>query len=113
MPNSLDLLVIVSVALAAVSLLSLCLLFLIRNPRIKALFFYIVAALGICTGYIGFRIGAFLFPAQTAVGVAVAVVSTAAIALFATGRNSERRTKIAQFAASGSLLIGFANAFLF
>ena len=60
--TSLDLLVIVFMVLASVSLLALSLMFLVRNPRIKKVCFYIVALLGIYMGYVGFRIGSGLFP---------------------------------------------------
>ena len=44
--TSLDLLVVVFMALAAVTLLSLCLMFLIRNNTARKVFFYITSALG-------------------------------------------------------------------
>ena len=112
MLNSLDLLVSVFMVLAAVSLLALCLMFLVRNPRIKKVCFYIVAALGIYAGYIGVRISSFLFPVQTAIGVIAAAASFAAIILGVTGKHNERKFKIAQLIAAGSLLVGFANAFI-
>ena len=113
MLNFLDLLVIVFMALAAVSLLALCLMFLVRNPRIKKVCFYIVSALSIYTGYIGVRIGNSLFPVQTAVGLIVAAVSIAAIVLAATARDNQKKFKIAQLIATGVWLVGISNAFFF
>ena len=78
MLNFLDLLVVVAMVLVAVSLLALCLMFLVRNPGIKKVCFYITAVLGIYAGSIGIRIGTSLFPVQTAVGVIAAAVSIAA-----------------------------------
>ena len=94
MLNFLDLLVIVFMVLAAVSLLALCLMFLVRNPRIKKVCFYIVSALSIYTGYIGVRIGNSLFPVQTAVGLIVAAVSIAAIVLAATARDNQKNLRL-------------------
>ena len=113
MLNSLDLLVIVFMVLAAVSLLALCLLFLVRNSRIKKVCFYIVAVLGVYTGYIGIRIGSIWFPVQTAVGVIAAVASIAAIVLGAASIGNAKKFMIAQVVAAASLLIGFINAFIF
>ena len=111
--NSLDLLVIVFMVVAAVSLLSLCLMFLVRNPRIKKVCLYIVATLGIYTGYVGIRISSGFFPVQTAVGVIAAVAAIAAIVLSVIGKNKERNFKIARLVATGSLIVGMANAFMF
>ena len=111
--NFLDLLVIVFMVLSAVSLLALCLMFLVRNPRIKKVSFYIIAALSIYTGYICVRIGGSLFPVQSAVGVIVAAVSVAAIVLAATARGNQKKWKIAQLVAAAAWLVGISNAFFF
>mgnify|MGYP007081480481 CR=1 FL=1 len=108
--TSLDLLVIVFMVLASVSLLALSLMFLVRNPRIKKV--CIVALLGIYMGYVGFRIGSGLFPVQTALGVLVAVAAIASIVLALTCKNNEKKFKIARLVAAGSLIVGFANAFM-
>ena len=57
MLNSLDLLVIVFMGLVAAGLLGLCLMFLVRNPRIKKICLIATSALALYTGYIGIRIG--------------------------------------------------------
>lgn len=51
MMNSLDLLVIVFMILVAASLMALCLMLLVRNPRIKKVCLYVVSALSIYTSY--------------------------------------------------------------
>lgn len=112
MLNFLDLLVIVFMVLSAASLLALCLMFLVRNPRVKRACFYIVAALGIYAGSIGVRIGTFLFPVQTAIGVIAGAVSIAAIVLVLTGKDNAKRFKIAQIMAAAALVVGIINAFL-
>ena len=111
MLNFLDLIVIIFMVLAAASLLALCLMFLVRNPKIKKVCFYIVAALGIYAGSIGIRIGNFLFPGQTAIAVIAATVSIAAIILVVTSKGNEKKFKIAQLMATAGLIVGIASAF--
>ena len=112
MLNYLDLLVIIFMVLTTGSLLALCLMFLVRNPRIKKACFYIVAALAIYAGSIGIRIGTFLFPVQTAIGVLVAAVSIAAIIMVARFKDDTKKFKIAQFLVVGALIVGIFNAFI-
>ena len=112
MMNFLDLLVIVFMILFTASLLSLCLMFLVRNPRIKKVCVYVVAALGIYAGSIGIRIGTSLFPLQTAVGVIAAAVSIIAIVLVTTSKGDMKKFKIAQFTAAAALIVGIINAFI-
>lgn len=112
MLNSLDLLVIVFMVLATGGLLSLCLMFLARNVRVKKICFYIVAVLGMYTGYIGIRIGSGLFPVQTVIGAIVAVISIASIILTVIDRNNKKKFKIAQFIVTTGLVVGMINAFI-
>ena len=98
--------------LTAVSLLGICLMFLVRNPRIKKVCVYVVAALGIYAGSIGIRIGTSLFPLQTAVGVIAAAVSIIAIVLVTTSKGDMKKFKIAQFTAAAALIVGIINAFI-
>jgi len=113
MMTSLDLLVIVFMAMAAVSLLALCLMFMVRNPQIKKVCFYIVSALGIYAGSVGISIGNFMFPVQTVVGAIVAVVSIAAIALVVLSKGDQKKYRIARLAAAAALIVGIMNAFFF
>ena len=113
MLNFLDLLVIVFMVLAAASLLSLCLMFLVRNLRIKKVCLYIAAALGIYAASIGIRIGGSLFPVQTAVGFGVAAASIAAAVLATASKNDPKRFKIAQLLSAAALIVGIVNAFVF
>ena len=112
MLNSLDLLVIVFMVLAAVSLLALCLMFLVREPRIRKVSLYLVAALGLYAGFIGIRIGGALFPMKTAAGVISAIMSLAAIVLSACGGENKKKAAAARFAAAAALVIGMINALI-
>ena len=112
MLNSLDIMMVVFMMVSVASLLSLGLMFLVRSSQIKKMCFYIVAALGIYIGSVGVRIGKFVFPVQSAVGVIVAVVSIAAIVLAVTRKDEEKKFQMAQLMAAGALMAGFINAFL-
>ena len=113
MLTSLDWLVIVFMGLAALTLLSLSLMFLIRNNKVKNVFFYIVAALGIYISSIGIRIGLFgMFDVQLIVGILTALVSIGAIVMGAISKGDGKQFLIARIAASAALIVGFFNAIL-
>ena len=112
MLNSLDLLVIVFMVLVTGGLLSLCMMFLARNLKIKRTCFYIMAVLGVYVGYIGIRIGSGLFLAQTVIGAIVSAISIGAIVLTAIDRSNEKKFKIAQYIVSVMLFVGMVNAFI-
>ena len=110
MNTYLDLLIVVVLALAAVSLVAMALQFLVKNRTVKRVCFYIVAALGVYMGYVGFRILWPGFAAQVVLAVLAALVSVGAVVL-------ERRSKgekllPAQLMASAALIVGMLNAFL-
>lgn len=112
MLNSLDLLVIVSAALTALSLLSLALMFLMKSPLVKRIALYIVSAIGVYAAYVGIRIGGDLFPVQVAVGVAVALVSIGAIVLERMSKGDEKKFNLARILAAAGLVVGLLNALL-
>ena len=113
MLTSLDWLVIVFMGLAAVSLLALCLMFLIKNKTLKTVCFYIVAALGLYVSYVALYIGlGGWFVGQIFFGALAALMSVGAIILKLVGKNSERLQKIASILAAVALVVGFAGAFL-
>lgn len=110
--NSLDLLVIVFMVMAAVALLSLTLMFLARRPRLKQVCLYIASALGVYTGYVGVRIGLTGFPVQAAFGFAVAAAAIGAVVLERLGKDDNRKLTLARIAAAGSVVVGMVNAIL-
>lgn len=110
MLNSLNLIVIVFMALAAASLVALGLMFLVRNPLIQKICFYIVAALGIYAGSIGIRIGKLLFPVQTGIGILGICVSIASIVMATAAKDNEKKFKTAQGMAAAALIVGIINA---
>ena len=107
----LDLLVVVFMVIAALSLLALCLMFMTKNHTIKSICFYVVVAIGIYLGYVGARISWPGFILQVAVAILMAVVSIAALILERRSKGDEKKLKIARIMASLALVIGMVNAF--
>ena len=111
--TSLDLLMIVFMALAAVTLLSLALMFLIRNKTARKVFFYIASALGMYVSWVGFRIGiGGLFPIQIVIGILTALMCVGAFALERVSKGNNRMFLIARIISAAALVIGFFNAIL-
>ncbi len=112
MLTSLDLLVIVGMALAAVALLALSLMFLLRNRTAKKVFFYLASALGLYASYVGIYIGLGMFTMQVVIGAVVAVVSIGAFVLERVSKGNEKMFLIARIASALALVVGLFNAIL-
>ena len=113
MLNSLDLLIIVFMTLAAGTLLSLSLMFLLRNQTAKRVFFYVTSAIGLYVSAIGLRIGiGGWFPMQIAVGGLTALTCIGAIALDLIGKNKAKHARIARLLSAAALVIALINAIL-
>ena len=111
--TSLDLLIIVFMALVAVTLLSLCLMFLIRNKTARKVFFYIASALGLYVSWIGFRIGiGGLFPIQIVIGILTALMCVGAFVLERVSKGNNKMFLIARIISAAALVLGFFNAIL-
>ena len=112
MVTFLDLLIVVVMALAAVSLVAMALMFLVKNKKVKRVCLYLVAALGVYMGYVGFRIMWVNSLAQTGLAVALALAAIGAVVLERLSKGSEKKFLLAQALASASLVTGMFNAFL-
>ena len=111
--TSLDLLIVVFMALAAVTLLSLCLMFLIRNKTARKVFFYIASVLGLYVSWVGFRIGfGGMFSIQIAVGVLTALMCVGAFVLERVSKGNDKMFWVARILSAAALVIGFFNAVL-
>ena len=100
-------------ALAAVTLLSLALMFLIRNKTARKVFFYIASALGLYMSWVGFRIGfGGLFPLQIAIGVLTALMCIGAFVLERVSKGNNKMFLIARIISAAALVLGFFNAIL-
>lgn len=108
----LDLLIVVVMALAAASLLALALMFLVKNRTAQRVCFYIVAALGVYIGTVGFRINWPGFTIQVGLAVVLALACVGAVALERLKKDDERMFRLARIMAAVGLVAGMANAFL-
>lgn len=112
MTTMLDLLIIVVGMLAAAGLVSMALMFLVKNEKVRRGCLWIVAALGVYVGTVGLRIMWPMFTAQAVVAVLMALVSIGAILLERLSRNASKWFLGARIAASVALVVGMLNAFL-
>ena len=108
----LDLLVVVVMVLCAVSLVAMALMFLVKNKKVKRICLYLVAALGVYMGYVGFRIMWVNSLVQTGLALALALVAIGAVVLERLSKGSEKKFLLSQILASVALIIGMFNAFL-
>ena len=108
----LDLLIVVVMALAAAGVLALALMFLVKNRKVQRVCLYIVAALGVYIGTVGFRINWLGFEFQAILAIAMALVCIGAVVLERLKKDDEKMFLITRLAATGALVIGMANAFL-
>ena len=108
----LDLLIVVVMALCAVSLVAMALMFLVKNKKVKRFCLYLVAALGVYMGYVGCRILWPGFLPQAILAVAMALTSLGAVVLERLSKGSEKKYLLAQVLASAALVIGMFNAFM-
>lgn len=109
--NSMDLLVIVFLALAGISLLALALMFLIRNEKVKKISLFAVAGLGIYISTVCARIMQFAFPVQLVLGIALGLMAVAAIVLQIKAKDDPKLATLARILAAVSLVVGMINAF--
>lgn len=108
----LDLLILVSMALIAAGLLSLALMFLVRNKKVQRVCFYIAAALSLYVAYVGIRINWLGFANQAVLAGVLALVSVGAVVLERVKKDDEKLFLIARIAAAAALVIGIINALL-
>ena len=112
MLTGLDLLVIIFMGLAAGTLLSLCLMFFLKNKKAKRVCFYVVCALALYVSTIGLRIGlAGWFVEQIAIGILAMLASVAAFVLERISKGDEKKLRIARIISAAALTLGLANAF--
>ena len=110
MTTFLDLLIVVVLALAAVSLVAMVLMFLVRNKTVKRVCLYLVAALGVYLGYVGLQILWPGFPGQCVLAGLTALVSIGAGVLEWCSRDSKAKFLTAQGMAAAALIVGMLNA---
>lgn len=111
--TSLDLLIIVFMALAVATLLSLALMFLIKDQKARRVCLYIASAIGLYISWVGFRIGfSGMFPIQIAVGIVTALMCVCAFVLERVGKDNGKTFLYARILCAAALVLAFFNAIL-
>lgn len=108
----LDLLIVVSMLMLAGGLLSVVLMFAIRNQIVRRVFFYVTVALGLYVGYVGARINWLDFPGQMMLAILMALTGVAALVLERVGHKSEKSFLIARLMSAAALTVGLVNALM-
>lgn len=110
--NSMDLMIIIVLAVAAAGLLALSLMFLSKNEKLKKVFTYIAGAIGIYASSIGVSIGWPYFMGQAVAGITLIAVGAAAIVMAIIAKDNVKKNRIARILAAASLVLGMANGIL-
>ena len=111
--TSLDLLIVVFMIVAGLILVSLALMFLIKNKTVKRICFYAILALSAYLAYGGLRIGITgQFITQIVLGVLVILMGIAALVLERVFKNNDKYFLATRILSSVALVLGFANAFM-
>ena len=106
----LDLLVVVFMVLTALSLLSVLLMFLVRNEKVKRICLIVTGVLGTYVGTVSVRIMWLAAPVQMWMGILLSLVSVAAVVLELVAKDNAKLHKIARIMAAASLAVGIINA---
>ena len=112
MSTALDFLTLAFIGLSALSLLAVCLMFLVRKPVARKVCFYIVVILCIYMAYVGLYISSGFFLGQTIVAVIVGLTGIATVVLERLSNNDNKKFLIARILSAIALVIGMFNAFL-
>lgn len=108
----LDLLIVVALALTAVSLVTMVLMFLVKNRVVKRICLYLVAALGIYMGFVGLDILWPNFLGQAMIAGLAILTAVCAIVLERLRKNSDKALLAAEAMASAALVAGMLNVFM-
>ena len=112
MDTFLDLLIVVVMALSAVSIIATALMFLVKHTGVRRVCLWIVAALSVYMGYVGLRIMWINSTEQSLLAVLAALAGIAAIVLERLSKGSGKRFLTARILASAALAVGMLNAFV-
>lgn len=107
----LDLLVIVAMVLAAISILSVVLMFLVKNTKAQRVFLWIAAVLGVYVGYAGVRMLWLSSDFGLLAAVILALASIGSVVLERLSKDSHKKLLIARILAAAALVLGMINAF--
>ncbi|MBR4865781.1 MAG: hypothetical protein IKU11_03770 [Clostridia bacterium] len=113
MLNFLDLLVIVFLAVAAFSLLSVVLMFVVKNPLVQkiSLGLTVLVSLGLGVSYLPSFLN-FGFDGQFAAGILFILMGIGGGVLALAAKDDPKKFLAARILAAAGLVLGIANAFL-
>ena len=112
MDTFLDLLIVVVMALAAVSLVTMALMFLVKNTKVRRICLWIVGILGVYMAYVGLRILLVTSIGQSLLAGLMGLIAIGAIVLERLSKGKENLFLMARIAASVALVVGMLNAFV-
>ena len=109
--TSLDLLILVFIGMSAVSLLAVCLIFLLKNKTARKIILCLLAVQGMLISVLNALMTPFTYPGELALGWGLGALSVAALLLELCGK-SEKKSLIARLMVTTSVVLGMVNAFL-
>lgn len=112
MMTALDYLVVVFMGMSAVSLLAVCLMFLMKKDRIKKICFYFLALEGMALSVLNALMTPGTFPGELAIGWTLGGVSIAALLLEICGKG-EKKFVVARILVAVAVIAGMLNAFVY
>lgn len=112
MITALDALVLVFMGMSALSLLAICLMFLIRKDLVKKICFYFLALDGMAVSVMNALMTPGTFPGELAIGWGLGALSIVALLLQVCGKD-EKRFMIARILVTVSVIAGMFNAFVY
>lgn len=107
-----DLMIVVVMALSAAALVSLVLMFLLKNKTAQRVSLFLAAILGIYIATVGWRINAPGFVGQVIIAVVLGLACLAGAVLSVVKKEDDRLFLVSRILAASGLVLGFANAFL-
>lgn len=112
MMTTLDALVLVFMGLSVVSLLALCLMFLMKKEAIRKACFYLLALEGMAVSVMNALMTPGSFPGELALGWGLGALSVAALLLEFCGK-SAKKSAIARILVAVAVVGGMLNAFVY
>ncbi|MBQ9117448.1 MAG: hypothetical protein IJY04_10525 [Clostridia bacterium] len=109
--TSLDLLVVVCLVLIAMTVLSVTLMFLLRNKKAKTVLVYVASVLGLYLASVGFRIGITgVFWGQMAASFIAVALVVGAIVMVRIAKQDEKKHLVARILSSAGVFVGLLGA---
>ena len=112
MITSLDYLVILFLGLAVLSVLSIVMMFAVKNTVVRKVFFYIAAAIGLYTAYAGFITTWPMFANQSYLAIIFGACAIIAVILERTSKYNEKRFSLARVLVTLAVVVGMINSFM-